>query len=56
MNFENLKLVKNKISQFLKNIKEEVVIRQSKITVQNILFGSLYKCMSNKSYGHVFLF
>ena len=53
MNFENLKLVKNKISQFLKNIKEEVVIRQSKITVQNILFGSLYKCMSNKSYDDV---
>jgi hypothetical protein len=48
-----IKLVKNKISQFLKNIKEEVVIRQSKITVQNILFGSLYKCMSNKSYDDV---
>jgi hypothetical protein len=30
MNFENLKLIKNKISQFLKNIKEDIVIRQKK--------------------------
>ena len=53
LNINNLNNIKSKINKLINTLNNTYVKRQSKITMNNIVFGSLYKCLNNYSYDDV---
>lgn len=53
LNINNLNNIKTKINKLINTLNNIYVKRQSKITMNNIVFGSLYKCLNNYSYDDV---
>ena len=53
MNISEIKEIQKILSTSIKNINNEIIKRDRKLKFQEILYGSIYKCINNTSYQDV---
>lgn len=53
MNISKIKEIQKILSTSIKNINNEIIKRDRKLKFQEILYGSIYKCINNTSYQDV---
>ena len=53
MNILKIKELQKILNTNIKNINNKIIIRDRKIKFEEILYGSIYKCINNLSYQDV---
>ena len=53
MNIIQIKNIQKILKSSINNINQQIIVRERKLNFNEILYGSIFKCMNNSSYQDV---